>query len=93
MNYHEKHKDFYNSVAWKALRNYKFGMADGLCENCKKKGIVRAAREIHHIVPIEIDYSKRLEYENLIALCKDCHDSFHGRESQLQKFLREWENI
>lgn len=93
LNYHERYQQFYNSREWRDLRNYKFAMADGLCELCRKKGKVKAAREIHHIVPIEIDYSKRLEYDNLIALCKDCHDSFHGRESQLQKFLREWENI
>lgn len=93
LNYHEKHKDFYNSSDWKALRNYKFGMADGLCENCKKKGIVRAGREVHHIIPIEQDYSKRLDIDNLVLLCPSCHQEMHNRDSQLQKFLREWENI
>lgn len=93
LNYHEKYRDFYNSPAWKALRNYKFGAADGLCERCLAKGIVRAAREIHHIVPIEIDYSKRLDYDNLIALCSDCHNKIHNRQSPLQNFLDFWENM
>ena len=91
--YHERYQKFYNSPEWKALRNYKFGMADGLCENCKKKGIVRAGREVHHIIPIEEDYSKRLDVDNLILLCPSCHQEAHNRDSQLQKFLREWENI
>ena len=91
--YHERYQQFYNSSEWKTLRNYKFGQADGLCENCKKNGIVRAAREIHHVIPIDEDWSKRLDYENLIALCPDCHNEQHKRISQLQKFLKEWENM
>ena len=91
--YHERYQQFYNSPEWRDLRNDKFAMAEGLCELCRKKGIVRACREIHHIVPIEIDYSKRLDYANLIALCPDCHNLMHERISPLQKFLREWDNI
>ena len=93
LNYHERYQQFYNSREWRDLRNYKFAMADGLCENCKKNGIVRAAREIHHVIPIDEDWSKRLDYENLIALCPECHNSEHERISPLQKFLREWDNI
>ena len=93
MNYHEKYKDFYNSSEWKALRNYKFGMAEGLCELCRKKGIVKAGREVHHRVSIQDDWSKRLDFDNLILLCSDCHNAEHERISQLQKFLREWENV
>lgn len=91
--YHERYQQFYNSSEWKALRNYKFGQADGLCEKCKKKGIVRAAREIHHVISIDEDWSKRLDYENLIALCPECHNAEHERISPLQKFLIEWENV
>lgn len=91
--YHELFNSFYQSTEWKALRNYKFGMADGLCENCKKKGIVRVGREVHHIVPIEEDWSKRLNFDNLVLLCSDCHNEQHERISQLQKFLKEWENM
>ena len=91
--YHEKYNSFYQSADWKELRESRFAFADGLCELCRKNGKVKAAREIHHIVPIEIDYSKRLDYDNLIALCSDCHNKIHNRQSPLQKFLREWENM
>lgn len=93
MNYHEKYKNFYNSKEWKILRNYKFGEANGLCERCLKRGIVRAGKEVHHIIPIDIDWSKRLEISNTELLCSDCHNEDHGRVSPLQKFLKEWENI
>ena len=91
--YHERYQQFYNSPEWRDLRNYKFYMAEGLCELCRKKGKVKAAREIHHIVPIEKDWNKRLDYENLIALCPSHHQEQHNRDSQLQKFLREWNNL
>ena len=92
-NYHERYDSFYQSKEWLLLRNQKFYDADGLCELCRKNGIIKEAKEIHHIVPIEIDWSKRLDYNNLIALCSDCHNSQHERISPLQKFLNVWDKI
>lgn len=92
-NYHKKYGDFYNSKEWKYLRAYKFVQAKGLCEKCKEKGIIRQGREVHHIIPIEQDWGKRLDYDNLILLCPSCHQEAHNRDSQLQKFLREWDSI
>ena len=91
--YHERYNSFYQSAEWKALRESRFAFAEGLCEMCRKKGIVRAGREVHHIVEISQDWSKRLDFDNTILLCSDCHNEQHERISPLQKFLREWENI
>ena len=93
MNYHEKYNSFYQSKEWQLLRNQKWVDADGLCEMCRAKGIIKAAREIHHKIPIEEDWSKRLDYDNLIALCSDCHNQQHLRISPLQKFLSAWDKI
>ena len=93
LNYNEKFSQFYNSSEWKILRNQKFYNADGLCEICKKKKIIKQGKEVHHIIPIEKDWSKRLDYDNLILLCNDCHNEQHLRISPLQKFLKDWENI
>lgn len=90
-NYHLRYASFYNSPAWKQLRAEKWVSADGLCEMCRVKGIVRKADEIHHIVPIDKDWSKRLDFDNLIALCKDCHNAQHERISPLKKFLQEFD--
>lgn len=90
-NYHLRYASFYNSAEWKALRQAKFDLADGLCEMCKKEGVVRAGKEVHHIIPIEDDWSKRLDFDNLIALCKDCHNEQHNRQSLLKKFLQEFD--
>lgn len=93
LNYHEKYQHFYNSKSWHDLRNFKWQESNGLCELCLKDGIINEAREIHHIVPINENWNKRLDYDNLIALCPSHHQEQHNRDSQLQKFLRDWENI
>ena len=93
MNYHEKYNSFYQSKEWHELRMAKWVDADGLCEMCRAKGIIKEAKEIHHRVPIDVDWSKRLDYDNLIALCSDCHNQQHLRISPLQKFLSAWDKI
>ena len=91
--YHEKFDKFYQSKEWKFLRNQKWVSANGLCEMCRAKGIIREAKEIHHIEPITENWNKRLDYDNLIALCSDCHNQQHLRISPLQKFLSAWDKI
>ena len=93
LNYHKKYAEFYNSSEWKNLRNQKFYDADGLCELCKKNGVVTQGEEVHHIIPIEKDWNKRFDYKNLILLCSDCHNAQHERISSLQKFLNDWNNL
>lgn len=90
-NYCEKFKNFYNSKEWNQLRNFKFAEANGLCEECKQKGITRAGIDVHHIVPIEENWDKRLDYDNLILLCKECHNQKHNRGGDLTEFLKSWE--
>ena len=41
------------------------------CEVCGKK-----AKETHHIIPVHIDKSKELVWDNLLAVCRECHFSF-----------------
>ena len=93
LNYHEKYNSFYSSAEWKELRHQKFLDANGMCELCKKNGIKKCGNEVHHIIPIEKDWNKRLDYDNLILLCSDCHNAQHERVSPLQEFLKDWEKI
>lgn len=94
MNYKEKYKSFYNSKEWKRLRAMKFVQADGLCEICKMKGKINQGIDVHHIIPIEKDWNKRFDYDNLILLCKECHNEMHDRNgSDFTKFLELWQNF
>lgn len=90
-NYHDKFGVFYASKAWQDLRNRKFYDADGLCEMCRKDGVIREGKEVHHIVPIEDDWTKRLDYDNLILLCPTHHNEVHERQSEFGKFMKIWE--
>lgn len=93
MTYHEKYNAFYQTKEWKQLRKQKFEDADGLCEECKKNGIVKIGKEVHHIIPIGKDWSKRLDYDNLILLCKECHNQKHDRISQFKRFNEMWDKL
>ncbi len=90
--YAVKYSSFYSSKDWRALRDYKREL-NPLCEKCYAKGIIKDTEEIHHMVSIEADMSKALELDNLISLCKSCHDSEHERQSPLQEFMKAWEEI
>ena len=93
MNYHEKYNSFYQSKEWQLLRNQKWVASDGLCEMCKKQGIIREGKEVHHIEPISENWDKRLEYDNLLLLCSEHHNQIHDRQSPFQKFFKSWETI
>lgn len=91
--YHKNFDWFYQSGDWKALRAKRFTYANGLCERCKRNGVIKAGKEVHHVVPIEKDWSRRLDFENTILLCNDCHNAQHDRISPLQKFNLLWEDL
>lgn len=65
-------RKFYGSARWKKLRN-KYIKQNPLCEHCQEKDKVTAATEVDHIIPIEVDWSRRLEWNNLQSLCHRCH--------------------
>lgn len=92
-NYHLRYASFYNSAEWKALRQAKFDLANGLCEMCLAEGVIREGKEVHHKIFLDDDWSKRLDFDNLILLCPDHHNQMHERISPLQKFLRDWNNL
>ena len=75
--------EFYKSAAWlrkraKILRRDKY-----LCVECRRynrrgaDGLPIAAYTVHHIVPLEIDPSKKLDDKNLRSLCRACHNKAH----------------
>lgn len=46
-----------------------------LCRVCFQSGIYNSNIEVHHIVPLSVDYSKRLDSDNLISLCHKHHEA------------------
>lgn len=75
---------FYGSVAWKKCRAAYKKSVGGLCERCLTKGVYSAAAVVHHKIPITPenmgDPHIVLDWNNLEALCMDCHAEMHPDE-------------
>lgn len=56
--------------------------AHHLCENCLRRGIYKPAEIVHHIIEIDPVTIERpeiaLNFDNLEAVCRDCHNDIHG---------------
>lgn len=75
---------FYVSYKWRRFRQTRLAMAGGLCEECKAKGKITPAEEIHHIEELTTrnvtDPRISLSVENTICLCKACHQAKQRKE-------------
>lgn len=73
---------FYKSAKWQRIRLSVLSRNHGMCERCNK----RAGTEVHHIIPVTEanvdDYAVSLNEDNLMLLCKECHDAIRRSEEQ-----------
>lgn len=74
----------YNDKSWKNLRNY-WIQKQPLCQMCLLKGVVKEGEHVHHMLsPFEEGLSelersfRMLSTQNLMTLCKECHNEIHG---------------
>lgn len=58
---------------WKAL-SLRYRANHPLCEHCELHGRTTPATEVHHKVPVKIAPRLRLQADNLIAVCRECHE-------------------
>lgn len=69
---------FYRSSAWLLARQQKIAACNGKCELCGAVG-----EEVHHKVALTAENINNpnvtLNPDNLIYLCKDCHNKEHER--------------
>lgn len=57
---------------WYRVRS-SFLRENPLCADCKSKGIVTAAEEVHHVKKAKLFPELRLDPSNLLAICSSCH--------------------
>lgn len=73
-------KDFYQSKEWQTVRTTVMANAYGICQRCKK----RPGKIVHHIIHLTErninNPSITLGLNNLIYLCKDCHEIVHSQQ-------------
>lgn len=69
-----KANSFRSSGEWKTKRNDIKSRSNNICAVCLDKGKINYKNlEIHHIEKIEDSYESRLDDNNLICLCSECH--------------------
>ena len=74
---------FENSAAWRSRREDALRRDKYQCVECRRygrrtpDGLPVPAELVHHIVPLEVDWNKRLALDNLQSLCRQCHNKKH----------------
>ena len=83
-------KEFYSSVAWQRTRDAYLKSVSGLCERCLASGRIVAAEIVHHKVHLNEtninDPSITLNFDNLEALCRECHGKEHQKNVKRYRF-------
>lgn len=80
--YDEYYDEFYHSAEWQEVRQAVLERDHYLCQVCKQRGIVKQATTVHHLIPLRVDYSKRLDVENLETICQSCHNKEHNERNK-----------
>ena len=62
---------YLQSLQWKSIRLDYMRRVGWLCEHCR----VRKSEIVHHLI---YDRLGREQPEDLMALCRECHDRMHG---------------
>lgn len=74
-------ESFYKSKTWQRVQADYMKTQDHLCERCKAKGLFVPAKIVHHKEHLNFenvyDWSKAYSFDNLEALCLDCHNKEH----------------
>ena len=71
--YAQKTRDFYRSSEWRKLRYEVLREQKGKCQCCGRSAKDGVIIHVDHIIPLSLDWSKRLEKSNLQVLCEDCN--------------------
>jgi 5-methylcytosine-specific restriction endonuclease McrA len=70
--------NFYNSVEWRKCQAAFMQSRNYICERCGR--LASIAHHKKYITPSNIsDPSITLNWDNLMAVCLDCHNAIHGK--------------
>lgn len=91
---------FYHTTRWKKKREWILKRDHYECQLCKAriqgaaaKGIIlpagerriRRAYTVHHVIELKAKPELCLDDDNLISVCRACHDKIHGRDAEALK--------
>ena len=82
---------FYKSKKWKTKRQSILRRDEYICRECKRYGKTTPATTVHHILPLEQRPDLKLNSQNLISLCNECHNQMHDRNTnELTEKGKQW---
>ncbi len=71
---------FRSSTAWKRRREQVANRDLHLCRVCLAEGHYNTDIQVHHIIPLAIDFGKRLDPDNCISVCGYHHERAEAGE-------------
>ena len=81
------HEAYYSEARHREWREKVLRRAGYLCEECKRKGIIKAAECVDHIDPWPICEDYFFDTRNLQALCNKCNIEKGNKD---KKRIQEW---
>lgn len=83
-------ESFYKSTLWQDCRAAYLEQVGGLCECCLAEGRYTPAEIVHHKIPLTPDNINTahiaLGFENLEALCRECHSMRHSSRKSRPRY-------
>lgn len=61
-------------AAWQRVRGFALRRDNYLCQLCLAAGRVTPAQDVHHRRKVVRAPELRLDLENLVSVCRECHD-------------------
>lgn len=83
--YETNNNTFYHSQAWRRLRRQALERDKHLCQICLQHNELTFADTVHHIKPIRSNDSEKLSLENLVTVCRKCHNELHREKPMTLK--------
>lgn len=89
-----KEQKFYSpsNREWKITRQAVINRDNGICLLCDSKNNRGYVDDVHHIVELKEDWSRRCDMMNLISLCKRCHLYVHKMYRKDSKSKKEMQD-
>lgn len=89
-----KEQKFYSksNQAWTITKEAVKARDKGLCLLCDSKGDDGYVDDVHHIIELKEDWSRRFDMSNLICLCKRCHFYVHKKYRKDSKSKKEMQD-
>ena len=78
----------YRSHRWRKLRQVVIARDYGLCQECKRRGIITKGIVVHHIIEAREDITKFWDVDNLELVCLACHNKEHPEKSGGKKKIK-----